>query len=257
MNILCIGDVVGSAGCEFLRRRLPSFKRLKSIDAVIVNGENSADGNGISMHSAEHIFSSGADVITTGNHAFRQQSIHNEFDENDRLLRPANYPSAAPGKGYCVVDFGYTKMAVINLMGTVYLESLSCPFETADKLLKQAKDDGAKIIIVDFHAEATAEKKALGFYLDGKISAMFGTHTHVQTADTQVLPCGTGFITDAGMTGPFVSVLGVKPELSIRKMKDKLPTRFVNADGECFMCGVIFDIGKDGKCISAEAVQIR
>ena len=256
MNILCIGDVVGSAGCDMLARKLPVLKRLYAADAVIVNGENSADGNGISSASAQSIFDAGADVITTGNHALRQNSAWHMFEDNGRVLRPANLTDAAPGSGYCIVDFGHTKMAVINILGTAFMEPLACPFATADRLIGQAEADGAKIIMIDFHAEATAEKKALAFYLAGRASAVFGTHTHVQTADAQVLAGGTGFITDLGMTGPFVSVLGVKPELAIRKMKDKIPVRFANADGECVLEGCFFTVGRDGKCTDAQAVRV-
>ncbi len=255
MNILCIGDVVGSAGCDMLARKLPSLKKLYGVDAVIVNGENSADGNGVSAQSAELIFSLGADVITTGNHALRQNSAWHLFEDNERVIRPANMTSATPGSGYCLVDFGYVRMAVINLLGTVYMEPYACPFETADSLLERAKNDGANIIMVDFHAEATAEKKALAFYLSGRASAVFGTHTHVQTADSQVID-GTGFITDLGMTGPFCSVLGVKPELAIRKMKDKLPVRFANAEGDCVLEGCLFTVDRDGRCTEASAVRV-
>ena len=257
MRLLCIGDVVGKAGCEFLRKKLPVIKRHYAIDAVIINGENSAEGNGITPFSAEHIFTSGADVITTGNHVFRQKSVHELLDYNSFLIRPANYPDSALGKGYCLVDFGHTRMAVINLLGTVYMEPLDCPFETADKMLEKAKSDSANIIVIDIHAEATAEKKALAFYLDGKVSAVFGTHTHVQTADAQILENGTGFITDVGMTGPYISVLGVKPELSVARLKDKAAVKFMNADGPCILEGCIFDIDqKSGKCTSAEAIRI-
>lgn len=258
MNVFCIGDVVGSAGCDFLRSKLHTIKKMYAVDAVIVNGENSADGNGITPASAQQLFEAGADVITTGNHVFRQRSVFPLLDESPFLLRPANYPPSAPGKGYAIVDFGFTAIAVINLMGTVYLDSLASPFDAADQLVAQAKREGARAVFLDFHAEATAEKKALAFYLDGRVSALFGTHTHVQTADAQVLPQGTGFITDVGMTGPEISVLGVKPELSITKMKDKLPVRFQNADGPCILEGCLFTVDpKTGKCLSAEAIRIR
>ena len=258
MQILCIGDVVGSIGCDFLSEKLPVIKKHYGVDAVIVNGENSADGNGITPASAQRILDAGADVITTGNHVFRQYSAHDLLDESRYVIRPANYPSCASGRGYATVDFGFCSIAVINLLGTVYLESLACPFETADKLVEKAKRDGIRTILVDIHAEATAEKKALAFHLDGRVSAVFGTHTHVQTADAQVLPDGTGFITDVGMTGPELSVLGVKPELSIARMKDKMPVRFVNAEGPCILEGCIFDIDtKTGKCRSAESIRIR
>ena len=257
MNILCIGDVVGSVGCEFLRRQLPSLKKLKAIDMVIVNGENSADGNGITPVSAEHILNSGADVITGGNHSFRRFEMYPYFDESNLVIRPANYPDGAYGKGYTVIDFGYTKVGVINLLGVVYTEPLDSPFDTADKIINQLKKDGVKIIIVDIHAEATAEKKALAYYLDGRVSAVFGTHTHVQTADEQILPEKTGFITDLGMTGPINSVLGVKPELAVKKMKNKLPVRFSTAEGPCLMNGCIFDIdNKTGVCNGVERISI-
>ena len=241
MNILAIGDVVGSKGCQFLRSKLPALKKEKNIDLVIANGENSADGNGITPSSMEYLFSSGVDVITTGNHSFRRREIYNKFDKEYNLIRPANYPNVTtPGRGMCIVDMGKVQVCVINLMGTVYMESLDCPFKTADKMLEMAGD--AKIKIVDFHAEATAEKRALGFYLDGRVSAVFGTHTHVQTADETILPNGTGYITDVGMTGAINSVLGVKPEISIRKMKEKLPVRFELQDGKICMDTILFKI---------------
>lgn len=242
INILCIGDVCGSAGCAILRRTLPGFKKLKAIDMVVANGENSADGNGILPGSAEHLFTSGVDVITGGNHTFQRREAYPLFEKNRDLLRPANYPDSAPGRGMVMVDCGFTTVAVINLMGVVFLEPLACPFETADRLVGEAKAAGARVILLDFHAEATAEKRAMGFYLDGKISALFGTHTHVQTADEQILPGGTGYISDLGMTGPVQSVLGIKPELAIAKMKEKLPVRFENAAGECMVNGCIFSV---------------
>lgn len=254
MKILCVGDVVGSAGCGLLRQLLPAIRREHQIDLTIVNGENSADGNGIMPESAEHIFTSGADVITGGNHTFRRREIHALLDENERLLRPANYPDSAPGSGYTLIDMGYTTVAVINLLGVVYMEPLADPFERAEQLIGKAKADGAKIIVIDLHAEATAEKKALAYHLDGQVSVLFGTHTHVQTADEQILPRGTGFITDLGMTGPYNSVLGVKPELAIQKMKDKLPVRFSAAEGVCQLNACIFTVDAGGKCTNCERI---
>ncbi len=257
INILCIGDVVGSIGCEFLRKKLPSLKKLKAIDAVIVNGENSADGNGITPTSANHIFDSGADIITGGNHSFRRFEMYPVFDENDRVIRPANFPTSAYGKGYAVIDLGFARIGVINLLGVVFSEPLACPFETADEIVGKMKSDGINIIVVDIHAEATAEKKALAYHLDGRVSAVFGTHTHVQTADEQILPNSTGFITDLGMVGPINSVLGVRPELAIKKMKDKLPVRFANADGDCSLNGCIFSVDKkSGACLSVERISV-
>lgn len=256
MNILAIGDVVGTNGCEFLRRTLPAFKRHNGIDLCIVNGENSAQGNGILPQSAEHILTSGADIITTGNHALRRFEIYNKFDEEGYpLIRPANFYRTAPGKGYYIIDKGFIKIAVINLMGVVYLENNENPFDCIDRILDEVSD--CRIKIVDFHAEASAEKRAMGFYLDGRVSALFGTHTHVQTNDAQVLPNGTGYITDIGMTGPIQSVLGVTPSLAIEKIKTNLPVRFENPDGECKMEGCIFEIdNKTGKTLSAETVSI-
>ncbi len=255
MNILAIGDVVGSIGCRFLRERLPSLKKQNNIDLVIANGENSADGNGITPSAAEFLFNSGVDVITAGNHTFRRKESYPLFDESPFLLRPANFPDGTtPGKGYTIYDFGRNSAAVINLMGCMYLEPLNDPYIVIDNILKKIE---TKIIILDFHAEATAEKIALGYYLDGRISAMFGTHTHVQTSDERIFSNGMGFITDVGMTGPIESVLGVKPELAIKKFKEKLPVRFELASGKCKMDCILFNIDdKSGKTISLKRMSI-
>ena len=245
MKVLAIGDVYGKSGCEFLLKKLPSIKKEHQIDLVIANGENSAEGNGILPGSAELLFSAGVDVITGGNHSLRRREIYPMLDENQFIIRPANYPSAVPGKGMTIVDLGFTSVAIINILGVVYLESINCPFETVNKLVKQAKNNGIKTIIVDFHAEATSEKRAMGFYLDGKVSCLFGTHTHIQTADEQILPNGTGYITDIGMTGVKHSVLGVDKDIIIKKLKDKMPVKFYNATGECELNGCIFDIDKN------------
>ena len=257
MLILCIGDVVGTNGCEFLRRHLPALKRTKGIDVVIANGENASDGNGITPAAANHLFDSGVDVITAGNHTFRRREIYDYLDDTETMLRPANFPPDTPGRGMTVLDMGRSQVAVINLMGAVYLdEHLDCPFRTLDTLLK--KPGLPKICIVDFHAEATGEKRALGYYADGRVSAVFGTHTHVQTADETVLPHGTGYITDVGMTGVIESVLGVKAELVIKKQLSRMPVRFDYADGPCKMDCVLFDIDdKTGLCRSAERLSIR
>lgn len=256
MNVLAIGDVVGGIGCRFLRQRLPSLKKLKNIDFVIANGENSADGNGITPASAEFLFSSGVDVITTGNHSFRRRESYPYYDEAPYILRPANFPQkTTPGKGMLIYDMGRTQVCVINLMGCIFMDSLRDPYETMDELLAQ---NTAKITILDFHAEATAEKLALGYYLDGRISAMFGTHTHVQTADECIFENGMGYITDVGMTGPIKSVLGVKPELAISKQREKLPVRFDLADGDCKLDCILFEIDeKTGKTLNVERMEIK
>ncbi|MBQ8683489.1 MAG: TIGR00282 family metallophosphoesterase [Clostridia bacterium] len=255
MNILCIGDVVGAVGCRHLEQTLPRVKRELAVDVCIVNGENSADGNGITPVSAGHIFDAGADVITGGNHTFRRREFYDLLEENEYLLRPANLPAGTPGRGWTTIDRGRYQVTVINLQGTVYMEALTCPFEALDEALEQAGNP--RFCVVDVHAEATAEKKALGFYADGRISALFGTHTHVATADEQILPHGTGFITDVGMTGPVLSCLGIRPELSIEKMKSKLPVRFAIADGPCAMDGVLFTLDdKTGRTVAVKRIRM-
>lgn len=257
MRILCIGDVVGSIGCEFLRSKLPAIKKVKGIDFVICNGENSSDGNGITPSSAKFLFDSGVDAITLGNHTFRRKEAYEFIAENPFVARPANFPAkTTPGTGILNIDTGRRIITVINIMGNMCMDNnLNCAFETVDKMLEKAD---SKIIVVDFHAETTSEKRAMGYYLDGKVSAVFGTHTHVQTSDAQVLPNGTGYITDAGMTGTIHSVLGVKSEIIIEKLKTKLPSRFDLASGECKMECALFDIDdKSGRCTSAESMRIE
>lgn len=256
MNILAIGDVVGSCGCEFLRERLPGLKKLKSIDVVIANGENASDGNGITPVSANFLFDSGVDIITLGNHSFRRHEIYEYLDETQGIIRPANFPKGAPGSGLYIHDMGRISIAVINLMGQVYIDSVDCPFMKLDKILSDKSLP--KICIVDFHGEATGEKRAFGYYADGRVTAIYGTHTHVQTADECVLPGGTGYISDAGMTGPIESVLGVKPELVIKKCISKMPVRFDWQQGDCKMDCVLFEADeKTGLCRSTERLSIR
>lgn len=261
MRILCIGDVCGSIGCRMLINTLPALKRQYGIDFTIVNGENSADGNGITPISADMLFSAGADVITGGNHSMRRKEVYELLDSNPFILRPDNLNEAQFGKGYCLVDFGHTLAAVINLSGEVYLEGKTSvnPFKAADTLIEKANADGARIIIVDFHAEATSEKRALGLYLDGKVSAIFGTHTHVQTNDAQILKNGTGYITDLGMTGPYDSVLGVESSIIINRLSKKNTTeKFVLANGKCILNGCVFDIdNKTGKTTDTHLVYIK
>ena len=253
LKILTIGDVVSKPGCEYLREMLPRLKREYKADAVIVNGENSAPGNGILPQSADFIFESGSDVITLGNHALKRPEIYDYLDEKKYIIRPANYHPSAPGRGMTVIDKGYVRAAVINLQGAVFSEPIRNPFDVADSLIEEAEKEGCKIKIVDFHAEATSEKRGMGFYLDGRVSVLFGTHTHVQTSDNQILPKGTGYITDIGMTGPLHSVLGVLPELAIEKMRTGLPVRFKNGDGVCTIDGCFFEIDdKTGKTLKTE-----
>lgn len=261
MRVLAIGDVCGSAGCEALGRLLPAFKKRESVDFVIANGENSADGNGLSPRSADLLFAYGVDVITGGNHTLKRREICSALDESEYLLRPDNFDLAEYGCGYRLIDCGYTRIAVFNLSGTVYLESCqaSSPFDRADRLIQKAQQDGAVLRFLDFHAEATSEKRAMGFYLDGKVSAVFGTHTHVQTADAQILPGGTGYITDLGMTGPIHSVLGIEPSIIIRRFQNPdSREKFTVASGPCVLSGCLFDVDpRSGLCTGCRAVCLH
>lgn len=252
MRIIFIGDVVGGAGCAALEAELAPIKREYGADIVIVNGENSAEENGIDPRSANRIFDAGADVITTGNHVFRKRSINELLETSERLIRPANYGEDVPGRGMCELDFGAYRATVINLLGTAFLQPIENPFKYADKLISQTD---ARVIIVDFHAEATSEKRAMGFYLSGRVSAVLGTHTHVQTADEQIID-GTGYITDAGMTGPSNSVLGVDKDIIIEKFLNYCPQKHIFAGGDCEINGVCLDIDvKSGRCAAIERIR--
>lgn len=256
MNILFVGDVVSDAGRSMLSKHLPRLKKELNIDLCIVNGENSACGNGMLPSSAEDIFKCGADVITGGNHTFRRHEILNYLEQNECAIRPYNCLNPdAEGRGYVVYDMGKTQVAVINLVGNAYIDGYTNAFYAIDELLAKLS---CKNIIIDFHAEATAEKAALAHYLDGRVTAIIGTHTHVRTADARIFPNGLGFITDAGMTGPSFSVLGVDPARAIQKMKSTTPVRFVAAEGECIMDCVFIKIDeKNGKTTEIKAFEIN
>ncbi|MFT3951129.1 MAG: TIGR00282 family metallophosphoesterase [Oscillospiraceae bacterium] len=238
MRILFIGDVVGKEGCDFLSTHLYGIKKEYGIDFTIVNGENSAAGNGITKFSAELLSSLGADVITTGNHAFKRRESTEMYDTMPNLLRPDNYPAGVIGHGWDVFEAFPARIAVVNLMGVVYMEPLDNPFDAADRILAQIDTPN---IFVDFHAEATAEKKALGHYLAGRVTAVIGTHTHVQTADEGILAGHTAYLTDAGMTGPEDSVLGVDKKAAIEKQRKHYPVRFTESKSPCFLNGVVID----------------
>ncbi|MEG1719851.1 MAG: TIGR00282 family metallophosphoesterase [Clostridia bacterium] len=253
MKILFIGDVVGIAGTNFLSKRLPQLKRENNIDITIVNGENSAIGNGITRESAKLIFDSGADVITSGNHVWQKKVSYDLLNENEYIVRPANYPKESPGVGFVQLDKIKYKINIINLLGTVFLDSLDCPFRVCDEILKENK---ATINFVDFHAEATSEKKAFAMYFANRLSAVVGTHTHVQTNDAQIIN-GTAFITDVGMVGAQNSILGIAPEPVINKFITKLPQTFLPAEGKCFLNGVIIECDeKNGNAIQIETLNI-
>lgn len=254
-NLLFIGDVVGKAGCEFLQAKLGIIKRQYGIDVTVVNGENSAQGNGITKYSADMIINAGADIITTGNHAFRRKEALDIYNE-DYIIRPANFPDGGvPGKGVCVLDMGAYSVAVVNLMGTVYMDPLDNPFTKIDEILAGLSTPN---IFVDFHAEATSEKKAMGHYLTGKVTGAFGTHTHVQTADECILGGHTAYITDAGMTGPENSCLGVEIKSAVDRLRFRMPVRFKEAEGECFICGIVVEFDeKSGKSHKIERLIIK
>lgn len=253
LNIIFIGDVVGQKSCANLRDKLPTLKRQYDAKLVIVNGENSADGNGITPVTAKYLLDSGIDVVTTGNHCFRRKEMDAFYEESDIVLRPANYPDEVVGKGYTVLDFGSYSVAVINLLGTVFMQNLENPFFCIDKILEKIT---SKTIIVDFHAEATSEKRAMGHYLTGRVSAVLGTHTHVQTADEEILGGHTGYITDVGMTGVIDSVLGIRKDIIINNMITGYPQRYEYAQGEHTICGVVMEINeKTGVCSSIKRIR--
>lgn len=241
MRILFIGDVTGGNGTRFLEEQLPSLRRQLNPDLTVVNGENAAEGNGILPSVARSIFAAGAGVITLGNHALRRKEIYPFLEEEPFILRPANFSSEAPGRGWCVYDKpGLPPVSVVNLCGTVYMDcAYESPFPALDRILPQLPPG---IVLVDFHAEATSEKFCLAWDFDGKVSAVIGTHTHVQTADERILPGGTGYITDAGMCGAFHSSLGAKPQPAIRRFRTKLHFRMTTDPGPCRLSGVVLDI---------------
>ncbi len=255
MTILFVGDVIAQTGCQHLAKHLPQLKRKYNVDLTIVNGENSAIGNGILPTSADQLFDAGADVITGGNHTFRRREIYPFLEEHPQVLRPANYPDSCPGNGVYVYDAGRYRMAVVSLLGTVFLEPLASPFTTLEHILNTTEAD---FFFVDFHAEATGEKKALAYQFDGRVAGVFGTHTHVQTADGQILPNGTAYITDVGMTGPVESVLGIRPDCIINRYLTAMPTRFEVATGDCQLDGVVVTLDeKTGRCTDIQPIQVR
>ena len=254
-HILAIGDVVGEQGLKHLERNLRPLKKFKAIDFAVVNGEN-ASGVGLTPEQAWRIYDAGADAVTLGNHSFGKMQIKDFLEENKWILRPANYTGRMPGHGCEIFDLGGVRVRVMNLIGRCDLAwGAENPFTTADRLLKKGEAD---ITLVDFHAEATSEKLAMGYYLDGRVTALWGTHTHVPTADERVYPKGTGYITDLGMTGPIESVLGIEPWQSVENFLGGLPGRYRSPDGPCKMQGCVFTVDtRTGKCLSVERVDIR
>lgn len=241
MNILAVGDIVGSLGIQELQKRLQKVKQEYQVDFTIVNGENAAEGMGITEKNFKDILASGADCVTMGNHTWGKKEIF-KFIDHPKIIRPANYPEGVCGKGYHIYSCQNKKIAVINAIGRAEINIMTDnPFIVTEKIVNQIKDE-TDIILLDFHAEATAEKKAMGYYLDGKITAMFGTHTHVQTADEQILEKGTGFITDIGMTGPKHSIIGMDKEAALKRFLTGLPEKYKMATGEAIFNSVLFMI---------------
>ncbi|MFH1655149.1 MAG: TIGR00282 family metallophosphoesterase [Candidatus Omnitrophota bacterium] len=256
MNILFIGDVVGKPGREAVNTLLPQIKKKERIDFTIANVENAAGGAGITPKIVDELFAYDIDVLTTGDHIWDRREIVNVIDTTAKFLRPANYPEGVPGTGYCVVEKNRTPIGIINLQGRVFMRPVvGCPFRQATEIIKKIKSK-TPIILVDMHAEATSEKIALGHFLDGEVSAVVGTHTHVQTADEKILPQGTAYITDIGMCGPCDSVIGQNKEKIIERYLTGMPVRFEVASGDVQLQGVVIVIDeKTGKAKSIERIQ--
>lgn len=249
MRILMIGDVVGPGGCQFLRQTLPALKTEYAPDVVVANGENSASGNGLLPVSADFLLDSGVDVITTGNHALKRIQSYEYYDRTPRVLRPLNLHRSAPGQGFYIHDDPRHPLAVISLQGRAFMDPIDNPYDTVDALLDSLD---TRCVLIDFHAEATAEKQALAYYLDGWVSAVIGTHTHVQTADARILPQGTAFMCDVGMCGGYDTVIGVDPQNPIAKLRTGLPARFEypSDQAEYALWAVVIDIDpQTGKAV--------
>ena len=253
MKLLFFGDVVGKPGRTLLVDRLAKLRERFGADAVVVNGENATDGKGIKAAHADALFGAGVDVITTGNHVWRQRDIYHYLEEQPRLIRPHNFLRSNPGRGVVAVDTPAGRLGVVNLSGELFMTGARSPFEVIDEALEELQ--GVRNILVDLHAEATSEKVAMGWYLDGRVSAVVGTHTHIRTGDARVLPGGTAYITDVGMCGPRDSVLGVKKELILERFLTQLPVRFEVADGDVWLEGVAINIGDEGRALSIEAFE--
>jgi len=253
LNILVIGDIVGKPGRAIIKALLPRLQRENDISFTIANAENAAGGRGLTKEVKDEILGSGVDVLTMGNHVWDNKNIFSFIDDEPRLIRPLNYPGDCPGQGYHIFSAGFNKkIAVINASGRIYLPPLDCPFQTVSDVLKDLRDK-VDYTIVDFHAEATSEKLAFGYYFDGRVTAVLGTHTHVQTADERIMPNGTGYITDLGMTGPVYSILGMEKEPIIEKFLNGRPARFEVATGPAQIQGVILKLDEN----SSNVLEIK
>jgi metallophosphoesterase (TIGR00282 family) len=256
-RVLFLGDVCSEAGRNAVRTALPKLREEKGASVAVVNVENAAGGYGITPRLGEEILRAGADCMTTGDHAFDRKEAWVYFREQPKLLRPLNFPPDVPGSGYIVISKNGFRLRVINLLGRVFLKTVDCPFRTVTHLLDEETGDGAATV-VDFHAEATAEKKAMGWFLDGRVSAVLGTHTHVQTADERILPQGTAYITDVGMCGAFDSVLGMKQEQSLRRLLEQVPLRLYPATENVRLNGVVVEIDETtGRAVGIERFDLE
>ena len=256
MRILMIGDVVGGPGRKIFTREVPRLRAERHLDAVVVNAENCAAGSGITAALAKEFFDAGADAITLGDHTWGQKEFAGQIGSVERLVRPANYPSECPGKGWCLVTMPTFRFAVVNLQGRVFMNPVECPFKTLDRVLNEIPKDVP--VFVDFHAEATSEKITLGYYADGRVTALVGTHTHVQTSDAIVLPKGTAYLTDLGMTGPYVSSIGRDLKPVTKRFITGLPGRFEVAEGPSVLEGAVIEFDPVTKTASSvETLRIR
>jgi 2',3'-cyclic-nucleotide 2'-phosphodiesterase len=255
MLVLFIGDVVGKPGREGLAAAMPDLREQHKPDLVIANGENVAGGVGITEETGRDLYDAGVDVITLGNHAYRHRDAYGYINSEERLIRPANYPESNPGKGQVIVDAAGMRVAVLNLSGSLYLRVDRSPFLMVDEMLKGLSGK-ADAIVLDFHAELTSEKVAMGWHLDGRAAAVLGTHTHVPTADARVLPGGTAYVTDAGMTGSRAGVIGVRKEQALEGFLTQMPVRFDSAEGDVWVMGAVIDVGDDGLARSIDQVLV-
>jgi 2',3'-cyclic-nucleotide 2'-phosphodiesterase len=255
VKVLFVGDVVGGIGRRTLAALLPGIRDAHQPDFVVVNGENSAGGVGITEKTARDLLATGADAITLGNHAYRHREVYELLDREARIVRPSNYPKGSPGRGYTVVERDGVRLGVVNLSGTVYLQAVRSPFAEVDAVLSDL-NGRTDAVLVDMHAEATSEKVAMGWYLDGRVTACVGTHTHIPTADARVLPGGTAYVTDVGMTGPRGGVIGVKRELALERFLTMTNVRFETADEDPWLNAVLIEADADGRATRIEQLLL-
>lgn len=256
LNLLFIGDIVGKPGLEMVQTWLPGLEKKYRADIIIANGENASDGKGFTSKEGKILFDLGVDVVTGGNHTWDKQQSQEYLRTESRSLRPLNYPKGTYGNGYYIADTKKGKVGVINLQGRAFMPQIDCPFRTAEWVVNKIRQE-TKVIFIDFHAEATAEKLALVNHLNGKVSALVGTHTHIQTADERILPNGTAYITDSGMTGPYDSVIGMKTDAAINRFLYQTPQKYQTATDGVHLCGVFIKIDTDtGKATEIERVQM-